>query len=89
MTRHGELGLSLSGQAVADLIKRRAKAVGLEYTDFSGHSLKADLATAAAQAGVSERVIAKQIRHKSLPVLRGYIRERSLFTENAAAKVGL
>ena len=34
------------------------------------------------------RMIAKQTRHKSLPVLRGYIRERSLFTENAA-KVGL
>ena len=49
----------------------------------------AEVATAAAQAGVSERVIAKQTGHKSLPVLRGYIREGSLFTENAAAKVGL
>lgn len=45
--------------------------------------------TAAAQAGVSERVIAKQTGHKSLQVLRGYIRDGSLFTENAAAKVGL
>ncbi len=71
------------------MIKRRAKAVGLEYADFSGHSLRAGLATAAAQASVSERVIAKQTGHKSLPVLSGYIREGSLFTENAAAKVGL
>ena len=89
VTRHGELGMSLSDRAVADMIKRRAKATGLEYTEFSGHSLRAGLATAAAQAGVSERVIAKQTGHKSLPVLRGYIREGSLFTENAAAKVGL
>lgn len=71
------------------MIKRRAKAAGLDYQDFSGHSLRAGLATAAAQAGVSERMIAKQTRHKSLPVPRGYIREGSLFTENAAAKVGL
>ena len=89
VTRHEELGASLSDRAVADMIKRRAKAAGLEYTDFSGHSLRAGLATAVAQAGVSERVIAKQTGHKSLPVLRGYIREGSLFTENAAAKVGL
>jgi integrase len=89
LTRHSKLGTSLSDRAVAEIIKRRAKAAGLEYTDFSGHSLRAGLATAAAQAGVSERVIAKQTGHKSLPVLRGYIREGSLFTENAAAKVGL
>jgi hypothetical protein len=38
---------------------------------------------------VSERVITKQSGHKSLLVLREYIREGSLFTENAAAKVGL
>jgi site-specific recombinase XerD len=89
LTRHSKLGASLSDRAVADIIKRRAKAAGLEYTDFSDLSLRAGLATAAAQAGVSERVIAKQTGHKSLPVLRGYIREGSLFTENAAAKVGL
>lgn len=89
ITRHSKLGASLSDRAVAEVIKRRAKAAGLEYTEFSGHSLRAGLATAAAQAGVSERVIAKQTGHKSLPVLRGYIREGSLFTENAAAKVGL
>lgn len=89
ITRHSRVGTSLSDRAVADMIKRRAKAAGLEYAEYSGHSLRAGLATAAAQAGVSERVIAKQTGHKSLPVLRGYIREGSLFTENAAAKVGL
>jgi site-specific recombinase XerD len=89
LTRHSKLGTSLSDRAVAEMMKRRAKAAGLEYNDYSGHSLRAGLATAADQAGVSERVIAKQTGHKSLPVLRGYIREGSLFTENAAAKVGL
>lgn len=86
---HSKLGTSLSDRAVADVIKQRTKVVRLPYTEFSGHSLQAGLITAAAQANVSERVIAKQSGHKSLPVLRRYIREGSLFTENAAAKVGL
>jgi len=38
---------------------------------------------------VSERLIMKQTRHRSLATLRRYIREGSLFRENAAAKVGL
>jgi integrase len=87
--RHSKMGASLSDRAVADMIKRRAKAVELQYPEFSGHSLRARLITAAAQANMSERVINKQSRYKSLPVLRRYIRKGSLFTENAAAKVGL
>jgi hypothetical protein len=35
------------------------------------------------------RAIMEQTGHKSLPVVRRYIRRGSLFTENAAAKVGL
>ena len=47
------------------------------------------LATAAASAGVPERAIMAQTGHRSLGTLRKYIREGSLFLENAAAKVGL
>lgn len=59
VTWYSKMGASLSGWAVAEIIKRRAKAAGLDYTEFSGHSLRAGLITAAAHAGVSERVIAK------------------------------
>jgi len=89
VTRHGKVGSSMSDQAVADVIKKRARVAGLDYVEFSGHSLRAGLITSAAMANVPERVIAKQSGHKSLPVLRTYIREGSLFTENAASKVGL
>jgi integrase len=54
--------------------------------DYAGHSLRAGLATA---AGVPERAIMAQTGHRSLATLRKYIREGSLFLENAAAKVGL
>jgi len=55
----------------------------------AGHSLRAGLATAAAAADVPERAIMAQTGHRSLATLRKYIREGSLFLENAAAKVGL
>jgi hypothetical protein len=38
---------------------------------------------------VPEAQIMAQTGHRSLPVLRSYIRRGSLFADNAAAKVGL
>lgn len=79
-----------SHQSVALIVKRAASAAGLDPAIYSGHSLRAGLATsAAAAAGVSERAIMKQTGHRSLPGLRCSIRKRALFTENAAAKLGL
>ena len=47
--RHGNiLGTQLSGEAVSLVIKQRAAAVGLDPDEYSGHSLRADLATSAA-----------------------------------------
>ncbi len=79
----------LSDKTVARVVKSSAEAAGLDPTQYAGHSLRAGLATAAAQAGVAERVIMAQTGHKSLPMVRKYIREGSLFTQNAAAEVGL
>ena len=70
-------------------MKSVAAAAGLDPARDAGHSLRAGLATAAAQAGASERVIMAQTGHKSLPMVRTSIREGSLFTQNAAAEVGL
>lgn len=79
----------LSGQAVANVVKGRAKAAGLDPNRVGAHSLRAGLATAAAQAGVGEREIQAQTGHKSTAVLRRYIRDGELFQNNAAASVGL
>jgi integrase len=75
----------LSNQAVARLVKRATEAVGLDPSRFSGHSLRAGLATAAAKAGKSERSIMAQTGHRSAQVARRYIRDGGLFTDNAAA----
>jgi integrase len=74
---------------VARAVKASVAAAGYDPAIFSGHSLRSGFATSAARAGVAERYIQDQIGHRSLPVLRVYIRRRNLFTENAAGKVEL
>ena len=90
VTRHGHLLRGrLTDQSVALIVKRRARAAGLDPASLAGHSLRSGLATSAAAAGVPERAIMAQTGHRSLTTLRKYIRSGSLFLENAAAKVGL
>lgn len=87
--RHGNLGAALSDQSVALILKKRAALAGLDAAVFSGHSLRAGFATSAARHGVEERLIMRTTRHRSLPVLRTYLRDGELFLGNASGRVGL
>lgn len=90
VNKHGHVSAArLSDRAVAEVVKRTLRAAGKTARGFAGHSLRAGLITQAAMSGVSERAIMDQSGHKSLAVMRRYIRDGSLFRENAAAKVGL
>lgn len=79
----------LSDRAVALIVKRAAQLAGLDPRFYAGHSLRAGLATAAAAAGVEERAIMDQTGHRSVAMVRRYIREGSVFRNNAAGRVGL
>ena len=88
--RHGLASdKALHADSVAFLVKRAAGRAGLETVEYAGHSLRAGLATQAAMNGASELAIMKQTGHRSLATVRKYIREGSLFRDNAAAKLGL
>lgn len=88
--KHGKLSEKAMGSgAVARLLKKYAKRAGIDSTDIAGHSLRAGLVTAAAQAGKSEQVIMQQTGHKSVEMLRRYVRRATLFDDNAAAGIGL
>jgi integrase len=89
ISRHGRIQSRLSKWAVAVLVKQHAGAAGLDRASVPGHSLRAGLCTSAAAAGVAERVIQLQSGHRSTAMLRRYIRAGSLWTENAAGRVGL
>jgi integrase len=75
----------LSGTAVSSILKRYCVAVGLDPAAYSAHSLRSGLVTSAAAAGKPERAIQQQTGHKSLLVMRRYIRDGELFRNNCAA----
>jgi site-specific recombinase XerD len=90
LNRHGQVQPGrLSGIDVARVVKKLAQRAGLDAAKYAGHSLRAGHATSAAIAGASERSIMKQTGHRSVQMVRRYIRDGSLFRENSAGKLGL
>lgn len=87
--RHGHLGGRLTPASVNLIVKDAAQRARLDPARLSGHSLRAGFATTAAAAGASERAIANQTGHRSMNVLRRYVRHGSAFTDNAATQIGL
>jgi site-specific recombinase XerD len=90
LNRHGQVQMGrLSGIDVARVVKKLAVRAGLDAAKYAGHSLRAGHATTAAIGGASERSIMKQTGHRSVQMVRRYIRDGSLFRENSAGKLGL
>ena len=90
INRHGQVQAGrLSPIDVARIVKKLAERAGLDPAKYAGHSLRAGHATAAAISGASERSIMKQTGHRSVQMVRRYIRDGSLFRENSAGKLGL
>ena len=90
VNRHGlvQAGRLLPAD-VARVVKKLARRTSLDPSKYAGHSLRAGHATAAAIAGASERSIMAQTGHRSVQMVRRYIRDGSLFRENSAGKLGL
>jgi len=90
INRHGRMQTSgLSPADVARIVKKLAERAGLDAARYAGHSLRAGHATSAAAAGASERSIMNQTGHRSVQMVRRYIRDGSLFRENSGGKLGL
>jgi integrase len=90
INRHGQVQPGkLASIDVARVVKKLAERAGLDAVKYAGHSLRAGHATSAAIAGASERSIMRQTGHRSVQMVRRYIRDGSLFRENSARKLGL
>lgn len=75
ITRYDSLGTrGLSGQAISLVVKDAARAIGLDPRGYSGHSLRAGMATALITSGVSPSLVARRTRHKHLEMLAVYDR---------------
>jgi len=60
---------------------------GIDNKNYSGHSLRSGFATVTAQSGADERSIMAMTGHKTTQMVRRYIKEGNLFTNNALSKV--
>jgi integrase len=74
----------LTAQSVALIIKALAAKVELDPARYAGHSLRSGFLTSAAHNRASIFKMADQSRHKSLDVLREYVRSEERFDDHAA-----
>jgi integrase len=80
----------ISGEAVARMLRTRARAAGISTERITGHSLRAGHATSAAAAGVPLERIALQTRHKRISTLiERYIRPAQALEVTSSRDLGL
>lgn len=91
VSRHGRIGDGITGKGVSLAIRAAAGRARLTNADaFTGHSLRAGGATAAAKAGVPTGTIARHGRWSpTSPVVNKYVRTVDRWRDNAMADVGL
>ncbi len=82
-----DLVFPISDKNVALIIKKHALSAGLDQKKYAGHSLRSGFATTTAEYGASERNIMAMTGHKSVDMVRRYIKEADLFKNNALNKL--
>lgn len=76
---------ALAPQMVATVVKKCAKAIGLDPKTFGGHSLRRGVATEAAHKGATLVRLKQHLRHKSVNATIPYIEDAEAFVDNRAA----
>lgn len=83
--RHGSVNPDrLRSDAVSSILRNRLSENGINPDGYSGHSLRAGLATSAIKAGVPSYKVRAQTGHASDLMLSRYVRDANLFEGNAA-----
>ena len=78
-------GRPLHHSDIARLVKHYAKAIGLDPSDYSAHSLRAGFVTSAAVHHARIDKIMEVTRHKSPAMVLKYVRDAESFTDHAGA----
>lgn len=79
------LGRALHPTDIARLVKHYVRAIGLDPTEYSGHSLRSGFATSAAVHGARLEKIMEVTRHTSPRMVLRYIRDADAFEDHAGA----
>jgi integrase len=78
--------LRLSPGGVAGVLKAAVESIGLDPAKYGGHSLRAGCATAAYEGGAGDSAVMARTGHRSVMVMRRYLRSANLFALNPLAK---
>ncbi|MDE2915529.1 MAG: site-specific integrase [Paracoccaceae bacterium] len=78
-------GRPLDPGDVARIVKRRARIIGLDPREYSGHSLRAGFVTCAAVHHARIDKIMEVTRHRNAETLLKYIRDEDSFNDHAGA----
>jgi integrase len=76
---------AMRGNAVARVLKKHCRRLGIDPTNYSAHSLRAGLITSSAEADANIFRIQLISRHRSLESLQGYVRSTDIFKEHCTA----
>jgi integrase len=87
--RHKNVKGRICAELVPYVVKRFAKAAGLDPAQFSGHSLRAGHVTQAFLNETPAHLIQRQGRWKSIETVMRYNREVDAATHNSSAHLGL
>jgi site-specific recombinase XerD len=79
----------LDAKQIGYIVQTAAGRIGLQASEYGGHSLRAGFVTTALDNGVGELLVAAQTGHHSLATLRLYFRESDPFRANASSMIGL
>jgi integrase len=79
----------LSDRSVALIVKALVEKQGGNSEGFSGHSLRSGFVSEAAKNGSNDHEIMKQTGHRSREMVSRYVRNISIWNQNASTKLGL
>jgi integrase len=90
--RHGNVRATpLCPRSIAKILAKAAGRAGIDVAaaNLSPHSLRVGMVSQSAINGAEERNIARTTLHRSVAMVRRYIRDADLFDNNASARLGL
>jgi integrase len=89
VTKGGTVGESMSGRAIANIVKKCAGEAGLDASQYSGHSLRSGFATSAAMHGLHLDEIMRHTRHQDAKTAQRYVQQGRLARSKITEQIGL
>ncbi len=79
------LGGSMTGQAIANVVKAGMASIGRDPKKYAAHSLRSGFVTSACKKGASQFKVMRVTLHKDPATLARYYRDEEIFAEAAGA----